>query len=284
MRFQVEAGPKAKFGKVILSGTSEEVNARLQAKLKSKIARLRSSAIREGKPYSLKAIQNATTYMQNTLVKQDQLGAQVQMIGAEYDTASNRADVSFHVAEGPLVRVRVEGAHVWKATQRKLIPLYQQVGVDDELVQEGRNNLISHFQSKGYFDAAVETSINKQGTGETVLYKIVKGPKHKVSSVSIDGNKTLGDPQLLSHVSVKKASFFSRGAFSEKLLRSSTRNLEATYRAEGFSDVKVTPEVEGKGGNIDVTFVVDEGPRDTVRELGSWAMTPCRLRNLCRTG
>ena len=211
VRFQVEAGPKAKFGKVILSGTSEEVNARLQAKLKSKLARLRSSAIREGKPYSLKAIQNATTYMQNTLVKQDRLGAQVQMIGAEYDTESNRADVTFHVAEGPLVRVRVEGAHVWKATQRRLIPLYQQVGVDDELVQEGRNNLISHFQSKGYFDAAVETSINKQGTGETVLYKIVKGPKHKVSSVSIDGNKTLGDPQLLSHVTVKKASFSRAG-------------------------------------------------------------------------
>lgn len=267
VRFQVSAGPKAKFGKVILSGTSAEENARLQAKLKSKLARLRSSAIREGKPYSLKAIQNATTYMQNMLVKQDRLGAQVQMIGAEYDPESNRADVTFHVAEGPLVRVRVEGAHVWKATQRRLIPLYQQVGVDDELVQEGRNNLISHFQSKGYFDAAVETSINKQGTGETVLYKIVKGPKHKVSSVSIDGNKTLGDPQLLSHVTVKKSSLFSRGAFSEKLLRSSTRNLEATYRAEGFSDVKVTPKVEGKGGNIDVTFEVDEGPRDTVQEL-----------------
>ena len=165
------------------------------------------------------------------------------------------------------MRVKVEGAHVWKATQRRLIPLYQQVGVDDELVQEGRNNLVSHFQSKGYFDAAVETSITKQGTGETVLYRIVKGPKHKVSSVSIDGNKDLGDPQLLSHVSVHKASLFSRGAFSEKLLRSSVRNLESTYRSEGFSDVKVTPKVEGRGGNIDVTFLVDEGPRDTVQRV-----------------
>ncbi len=267
VRFQVDAGPRANFGKVTLSGASEEETARLQAKLKSKLARLRSSAIREGRPYSLKTVQNATTYMQNALVKQDRLGAQVQMIGAEYDQATNRADISFHIEEGPLVRVKVEGAHVWKSTQRKLIPLYQQVGVDNELVQEGRNNLVSYFQSKGYFDAAVESSVTKQGTDETVLYQIVKGPKHKVASVSIDGNKELGDPQLLSHVSVHKASLFSRGAFSERLLRTSVKNLESTYRSEGFSDVKVTPKVEGRGGNIDVTFLVNEGPRDTVREL-----------------
>jgi outer membrane protein assembly factor BamA len=267
VRFVVDQGRLARFGQVTLTGASEAQTAQLQAKLKSKLARLRSSAIRAGKPYSLKTIQNATLLMQSALVKQDHLGAQVQLIGAEYDPATNLAAINFHVADGPLVHVGVEGAHVWKATQRKLIPLYQQVGVDDELIEEGRRNLISHFQSKGYFDADVETSISKQGSGETILYKIEKGPKHKVSTVSIDGNKVLGDSQLLAHVSVKKAKLFSRGAYSEKLLRASTKNLEATYRAEGFSDVKVTPKVEGKGGNIDVTFLVNEGPRDTVREL-----------------
>ncbi len=64
---------------------------------------------------------------------------------------------------------------------------------------------------------------------------------------------------MLAHVSVKKAHLFSHGAFSEKLLRASTKNLEATYRAEGFSDVKVTPKVEGQGGNIDVSFHGERG-------------------------
>ncbi len=265
--FATELGRKAKFGKVTLQGASPEQTARLQAKLKSVLARLRSSAIREGKPYSLKTLQNATTYLQNALTKQDRLAAEVTMVGAEYDPATNRSGITFNVSEGPVVHVRVEGAHVWKATQRKLIPLYQRVGVDDELVQEGRRNLISHFQSKGFFDADVETSTTKQNTGETILYKIVKGPRHKVATVSIDGNKVLGDDQLMSHVSVNKAKLFSRGAYSEKLLRSSVKNLTATYHAEGFSDAKVTPKVEGKGSNIDITFLVEEGERDTVREL-----------------
>ena len=58
-----------------------------------------------------------------------------------------------------------------------------------------------------------------------IVYKITKGPKHKIATVSIDGNKVLGDKQLMAHVSVQKAKLFSRGTFSEKLLRASTKNL-----------------------------------------------------------
>jgi outer membrane protein assembly factor BamA len=265
--FQTSLGRKARFGTVTLSGATEADTALLQAKLKSKLARLRGSAIREGKPYSLKTVQNATTYMQSALVGRDRLAAHVQLIGAEYDPATNRANINFHVAAGPLVRIRVEGAHLWKSTEHKLLPVYQQVGVDDELVQEGRKNLISHFQSKGSFDVTVQTNVAQQADGQTILYSIAKGPKHKVSSVSISGNKGLGEKQLQSHLTVQKAALFSRGQFSDKLLRSSVKNLEATYHAEGFSDVKVTPKVEGRGGNIDVKFLVVEGTRDTVREL-----------------
>jgi len=266
--YAIELGKRARFGKVTLQGASADHTSQLQAKLKSVLARLRSSAIREGKPYSLRIVQNATVYMQNALTKEGHLGAEVKMLGAEFDPATNRANISFNISEGPTVHVKVEGAHVWKATQRKLLPFYQRVGIDDELVQEGRRNLISHFQSKGFFDATVETSTTKrENNEETILYRISKGPRHKVASVSIDGNRVLGDDQLFGHVSVAKAKLFSRGTFSEKLLRSSAKNLTSTYHAEGFSDAKVTSKVEGKGSNIDVTFLVEEGPRDIVREM-----------------
>ena len=79
IRFEVELGRRASFGTVTLEGALLPAQtALLQSKLKSKLARLRSSAIRAGKPYILKTIQNATLYMQNALVKQDRLAAQVQ--------------------------------------------------------------------------------------------------------------------------------------------------------------------------------------------------------------
>jgi len=267
VRFDVSLGLRARFGSVTLEGASDAQAAFLQPRLLSMSARLRTAAIRAGKPYSLKTIQNATTYMQNLLVKQDRLGAQVKMIGAEYDPASNRANVHFHVTEGPLVRVTLTGAHVFKRTQHNLLPLYQQVGSDDELVEEGRKNLVSHFQSKGFFDAEVEADISHQGPEENVQYKISRSARHKVTSVSVEGNKALTSSSLLLHSAVKKAGFLGHGLYSDELLRTSSKNLEATYRAEGFSDVKVTHKVEGKGGDLRVTFLVAEGPRDVVREL-----------------
>src|SRR5207302_10556587 len=122
---------------------------------------------------------------------QDRLAAKVKLIGAEYDPESNRANIKFNIETGPIVKVKVEGAHVWGRTQKKLLPLYDQVGLDPELIQEGRNNLVSHLQSKGFSDAKVEVDTQQLANGETVVYKVTKGPRHKVKSVELAGNEHL---------------------------------------------------------------------------------------------
>jgi outer membrane protein assembly factor BamA len=102
---------------------------------------------------------------------------------------------------------------------------------------------------------------------ETIVYQIAKGPRHKVEEVGIAGNQNLNSDELMSHVAVKKKRLLSRGAYSEKLVRTSVKNLEAVYRAAGFSTVKVDPQVRNDSGNIAVTFRVVEGPRDIVDNL-----------------
>src|SRR5207237_7086930 len=137
-----------------------------------------------------------------------------------------------------------------------------QVGVNPELIQEGRQNLVSYFQSKGYFDAKVSSQVQQQPSGETILYQITRGPRHRVADVSIAGNQHIDEKQLMPHVKLQKAHFFSHGTYSEKAVRTSIKNLQAVYAAAGYSSVKVTPEVTTKGENIVVTLRVDEGPQD----------------------
>ena len=266
--FQTTLGPRAKFGKVTLEGATPQETAHLHQVLTSILARLRGSAIRTGKTYSLKTVQNATQYLQSALMKQAHLGATVKLIGANYDRETNRADIAFHVTAGPIIDVKVEGAHVWSWDQKKLLPVYQQVGVDQEIIQEGRLNLASYFQSKGFFNAQVKVSVTPEANnGESIVYDIVKGPRHKVADVTIAGNKTLADKDLMASVAVKQAHLFSHGSYSEKLVRTSVQNLEAIYKAAGFSTVKVVPQVKKQNGNIDVSFHVTEGPRDIVEAL-----------------
>ena len=262
--FDTTLGRKAKFGTVTLTGATPQDTALLQSKVHSFRARLRNSAIRTGKTYSLKTLQNATNYLQSSLMSKDHLDAKVKLISANYDASNNHANITFNVQSGPFIHVKVEGAHVWSRTKKKLLPVYQEVGIDPEIIQEGRKNLVSHFQSKGFFDAKVNVTTQTQPDGETILYQIVKGPRHKVKDVDIAGNQTLKEADLMSHVPVKKAHIFSHGSYSENLVHTSVKNLQRVYQANGFSDVKVTPEVHNEAGNITVTFRVVEGERDIV--------------------
>ena len=282
--FRVSLNRRAKFGRVLLKGISPEEEQRLQKALKSWGARVRVSAIRAGRPYSLRRIQNATQYLESQLISHDYLGSRVQMAGAEYDPATHRADVQFEVTPGARAHVKVEGAHLWGRTQKKLLPVYQIAGLDPELIQESRENLISHFQSKGYFDVAVQSDVQPAPNGQTILFRVIKGARHKVKEVDIVGNQELSDDQLQGRVKVQKGRLLSHGAFSQRLVKTSADNLKRVYQAAGFSSVRVTPEVRRDGGNISVAFRVKEGPRDIVESLHVLGNTTVPVSTLAPQG
>ncbi len=230
-------------------------------------ARVRGAAIRPGKNYRRATLNNAQKYLQNGLEKRGKLAAQVKLAGAAYTADTNRADIHFDVQAGPTINVEVKGAHLWSWTRKSLLPVYQGVGVDPELVQEGREALVSYFQRKGLFDVDVDSQFHRQDSVDTIVYVISKGKKHKVAAVGVAGNSQLKTPELMALVTVKKSHIFSPGNYSEQLVRASTKNLTALYQSEGFSSAQVTPAVSKKDGNLTVAFHVVEGPRDIVSSL-----------------
>jgi outer membrane protein insertion porin family len=267
VRFMVSLNRKAKFGTVAIANTTPEQAANMTKSLQGIKARVRGAAIRPGKNYRRQTLTNAQQYLQKGLEKKEKLAAQVKLSGAAYTAETNRADIDFDVKTGPTIHVQVKGAHLWSWTKKSLLPVYQGVGVDPELVQEGREALISYFQGKGFFDVDVDSQFQRQDTADTITYTITKGKKHKVIDVSVAGNSQLKTPVLMALVTVKKSHLFSPGNYSQKLVRASAKNLTALYQSEGFSNAQVTPSVSKKDGNLVVAFHVVEGPRDIVSSL-----------------
>ena len=265
--FNCQLSRAAKFGALDIVGADAEETATLDHSLQTFIASVRGARIRLGRSYHYSALTKATQYLQTELQKKGRLGAQVTLAGAEYHADTNRADIHFTVQPGPVSTVTIEGAHVWSWTRKALLPVYQGVGVDEESVEEGRQALISHFQAKGYFDAKVDAQLKTEPTGKTVLYQITKEEKHKVAAVDVSGNGKLATSELAPHLTVTKGHLFSPGNFSQQLLRSSVNNLKAVYQSEGFSSVHVASSVTNRGGDINVQFRVNEGPRDVVNSL-----------------
>jgi len=268
--YHTNFGKHAKFGDVDIAGATPQETAHLERALHSWMARLRSSALLKGKPYSLRRVQNATAYLNTALMKQGFLGSQVKLIGAEYDPETNRADIHFNVNTGPKVQAQVTGVHLWSWTKRNLLPIYQQAGINPEIIQEGRQNLLSYVQKKGFFDAQVTADVERKPDAETILYRITQGPRHKVTNVEVAGNRHLSSEDLLSRVTVEKKNRwwpFSHGHYSQQMVRESASNLKKIYQANGYSSVTVTPQVANHSGDISVIFRVDEGPQDTVASL-----------------
>jgi outer membrane protein insertion porin family len=266
--FNTDLKKRAKFGEVKMTGITPEQTAYLEGKVHGLMARLRGAQLKEGKPYSRRKIQLATTYLQSSLAKQHHIAADVKFVSADYNPATKRADLTFHINAGPTIHVNITGGHIWFWDKKKLVPIYAENSIDQELIDEGQQNLLSHFQSKGYFDTVVQTTVNRNPDNTTIIhYAITKNGKHKVEKVVVQGNSSLSDADLLNHSDVVKAHWFNHGKYSEALVRTSASNLKAVYQNAGYSQVKVTPRVTRDNGNVIVTFVVDEGARDYVSEL-----------------
>lgn len=265
--FHVTLNRRATFGLVEITGPPSAETAPLVARLRTVLARLRGAGIRPGRPYHHSALNKAQLYLQSQLEKQAHLAARVKLAGAEYHADSNHADIHFEVQTGPEIHVNIQGAHLWSWTRKSLLPMYQGIGVDPESLEEGRQALISYFQAKGFFDVTVDSKLTEQDTGETVLYEITRQKKHKVSELTLTGNKQVPSSELANHFDVEEGGLFSHGKFSQKLVRSTANNLKAVYQSEGFSDAQVDSSVENHGGDIKVKFHITEGPRDIVNSL-----------------
>ena len=265
--FHTNLGRRAKIGKVDLQGSTPQETAMLEDKLRSVMARLRAVSLKPGMSYSYDRLQRSTRYLQGVLAKQNYITGDVKLISAEYDTNTNRADITFQITTGPVVKIAATGTHVWKRTLRNLVPIYAENAVNDELIREGQQNIESYFQKKGYFDAKVDVKVNQTDAGTSIVYDIHKDGRFKVSRVAFSGNQHFTNKDLKSDVQVEQARFFNHGQYSETLVRSSVKNLKDIYRAAGYSSVEVTPKLVRNSGNIDITFEVNEGPLDVVREL-----------------
>jgi outer membrane protein insertion porin family len=268
LTYHTTLGERAKIGDLTFQGATEKEAAEMRAALNSLWAKVKGGSLKRGQPYTQARITKSLDYLRQRLQKSGHLTPIVRLAPPSYDASTRRAHLTFEVQPGPLVSIRVNGAHVWKRTLRKLIPIYEENVVDRELADEGGRNLVSYFQSKSYFDVRVDAHFDQKPDSISVVYDVHKGSKHRVQEVHFEGNHYFDDKELEAHVPLKKAHLLlSRGKLSNDLVRKSVASLTNLYKNEGFAKAKVEPQVRDHEPQIDVTFRIFEGEQDRVNAL-----------------
>jgi len=289
--FKVVVGPQARVGNVAIEGTDvgfTQPDFRKKAKLNCGfLANIfsRSCTPKVTRETSSSALSNLRKQYQ----KMDRLEATVSVQKETYDKPRKQLDYDFAAAQGPVVKVVVQGAKLSKSRLHLLVPVFEEGAVDNDLLNEGAHNIRDYLQQQGYFDVTTTVQLVGEGTRNvTVQYNVVKGTKHKVQAVTIKGNKYFDKDTILERLTTKKADLYMRaGRYSQALVKSDSNAIQALYRANGFSQAKVTGTAKdvdkGKNGRdlkvaeIEVTFTIEEGPQQKFGSVEVTGVDPSRL-------
>jgi outer membrane protein insertion porin family len=257
--FHITAREPAHVGEVKVSGHPSFSQGQVQD-----LARLHP-----GERVTAARITNALQRLRKKLQKQQRVLAQVSIAELKYRAESNVVDYTFLIEPGPVVVVYAQGFHVSRGTLKKEIPVYQENALDNDLLNEGKRNLLNYLQSRGHFDASVD--FQKETTPDTVriIYRIDPGPVHKLELVEITGNKYFSTPLLRQRLQIQPAGkLYSPGRYSEALLKNDVAGFQALYLSNGFREAKIQTKVDDdyrrNPNHLAVHIRIEEGPQTLV--------------------
>jgi outer membrane protein insertion porin family len=272
--FEVTSGIQARVGGVAVSGDSGLSMEQFR----------RKARLREGTKVDHDTSSRALSGVLKHYQKEEHLEADVKLEAETYSPETKKSSFAFSANRGPLVRLSVEGAKIGGDRLKRLVPVFEEGTVDEDLLNEGNRRLRDYFQRRGYFDVKVDhTAQNPEGDTVTITYTVTLGARRRVEKVSVEGNHYFNAQTLQELLSVHAADNLDRhGSYSQALVVADINALEAVYQNNGFSKVKVTPETLSGGSEvsapgqgivrnsaepISVVYHIEEGQQQRVGEL-----------------
>ncbi|MGC2245536.1 MAG: POTRA domain-containing protein [Terriglobales bacterium] len=275
--FNVLLGPRAVVGEVNVEGDSGYSQSEIM-----EIAKLHT-----GDPVISSRMSRALQRIRGRYQKQDRLLAQVALAKSEYHPERNAVDYTFQIDRGPVVRIESDGYKLSQRTLRRMVPIYEEGAVDEDLLNEGSRAIQNHLQSLGYFEATVAVSKQTAADGKSlnVIYTIHPGDRHKLAAIRISGNHYFPEELIRQRLQDEAAGhFLSHGRYSQALLDQDVSNIQGLYRASGFRHAEVNARLISNYQHDPSLLAIDinikEGPQTRVawvRIEGNYALPTDQL-------
>jgi outer membrane protein insertion porin family len=271
----VEPGPRAVIGAVSITDETPFPEAQLRGRLK----------VKPGAKVTSQRLANDTERMRKWLVSRNYLGARISLERGAYQPKTNAVPLHISLYAALAVHVNIEGDKLSSGTLHRLLPIYQEGTVDEDLLQEGRRNLRDYLQSEGYFDADVtyttsSSPANPSGaapaaaapTGsQTITYSVERGTRHRLVGFTFTGNHYFDEELLRSRLQIQAAGITFRGRFNSELVAADVASIAALYQSNGFLQVRVTDDVDqnyrGSHESLFVRFHIEEGLQTRIATL-----------------
>ncbi|MCH8045864.1 MAG: hypothetical protein IID44_19300 [Planctomycetes bacterium] len=227
---------------------------------------------RPGKPFNLDTIKADVRRLLGTRLFVDVQTFRQQVRGGVV--------VVFRVVERPVLQyVKYIGNH--KIKRKHLVResgLKPGDPLDPYAVSEARRKIEAYYEREGFSEVRVEIIEGNERTDRGAVFLINETKPRKIWSVDFIGNTIASDGRLATQIRSKppltRAIYLlpfnmKSGVFNRKVLDDDVKRLTVYYRNLGFFNARVGREIHfDEGSNfVNVTFVIDEGPRFKVRNV-----------------
>jgi outer membrane protein assembly complex protein YaeT len=252
--FHVVSGPQARVGAVAVTG-----DAGMSVEDFRHHARLEAGA-----RVSHESVSRALAGVLKVYRRDERLEAEIKLESQQYDARSHEVNFRFSANRGPVVKLLIEGASIGPERLKRLIPIYEEGSVDEDLLNEGNRRLRDYYQRLGYFDVKVEHELQSATDGQvTIRYQVRLGARRRVERVAVAGNRYFNSTTLKDLLSVHAADAFDHhGIYSQALVAADVSALQAVYQNNGFSKISITAQTSAAGAEKAETQPVPGAPGD----------------------
>lgn len=190
--------------------------------------------------------------------------------------------VDIDVRIGPKVLVDVEGVDLSDGRKRELIPIFNEMAVTEDLIEESRVNLLEDFRERGHLEAQVSAldETQREGRYRSIIFQVEPGKRFEVASIELQGASSLGYEELSELLVTEPSRRFRASPFRSGVWEQDLRELEHLLKRRGYHRARVESlrrELPEEPGRLVLTIEINEGPRAVIESLrvdGTVALSP----------
>ena len=152
------------------------------------------------------------------------------------------------------------------------MPVRAEGSADEDLLEDASANIEDYFRARGYRDAVVAYTREETGEKLTITFRVTRGPRYVVDTVTISGQAEIPLPELDALTGIERGR-----PYIQAIVDAGASAIRDAYRRRGFtraavqSTVTERPREREQDGDrpVEVRFRITEGPRTLVGMVSS---------------
>jgi len=181
---------------------------------------------------------------------------------------TNKVNIDFNVVEGGRVRIKdiiIEGnkeftqGRILKLLKTKRAWFFNAGVLKEDVLKEDMQRIKSFYSKNGFIDVAVSYEVKPDPKKPFLLYvyiKISEGKKYLVGNVIIQGNKDIGEKEIL----MRLKECVSGKVFSDDSMKQDVANIQGLYFDRGYISAQVqnTTSLNKETHRVDILYNIVE--------------------------